>query len=70
MVVSLAASARPLLEAPIAGTLALAGLDHGAKEMGLVLVTLAGGLTYVALAFATRALTVAEVKTLLGRSRR
>ncbi len=70
VVVSLAASARPLLEAPIAGTLALAGLDHGAKEMGLVLVTLAGGLTYVALAFATRALTVAEVKTLLGRSRR
>lgn len=70
VVVGLAASARPLLEAPIAGTLALAGLDHGAKELGLMLVTFAGGLTYVALAFATRALTVAEVKAMLGRSRR
>ena len=70
VVVGLAASARPLLEGPIAGLLAAAGLDHGAKELGLVLVTGVGGLTYVALAFATRALTVAEVKTLLGRSRR
>ncbi len=70
VIVGLAASARPLFEAPVAGTLALVGLDHGAKELGLVLVTLVGGLTYVALAFATRALTMAEVKTLLGRSRR
>lgn len=70
VVVGLAASARPLLEGPIAGTLALAGLDHGAKELGLLLVTGAGGLTYVALAFATRALTMAEVKAMLGRSRR
>ena len=70
LVVGLAASARPLLEGPIAGTLALAGLDHGAKELGLLLVTVAGGLTYVALAFATRALTMAEVKAMLGRSRR
>jgi putative peptidoglycan lipid II flippase len=70
VVVGLAASARPLLEAPIAGTLALVGLDHGAKELGLLLVTGAGGLTYVALAFATRAITMAEVKAMLGRSRR
>ena len=69
-VVGIAASARPLLEGPIAGTLALVGLDHGAKELGLVLVTLVGGLTYVVLAFATRALTMAEVKAMLGRSRR
>ncbi|MFT4912568.1 MAG: putative peptidoglycan lipid II flippase [Brevundimonas sp.] len=70
VVVGLAASARSLVEVPLAETLALAGLDHGAKELGLMLVTGAGGLTYVALAFATRALTVAEVKVMLGRSRR
>ena len=70
VVVALAASARPLLEGPIAGALALAGLDHGAKELGLMLVTGAGGLTYVALAFATKALTMTEVKAMLGRSRR
>jgi putative peptidoglycan lipid II flippase len=70
VVVGLAASARPLVEGPLAATLALAGLDHGAKELGLLLVTLAGGLTYVGLAFATRAITLAEVKTLLGRSLR
>ena len=34
-----------------------------------MLVTAAGGLTYVALAFATRAITVAEVRGLLRRSR-
>lgn len=69
VVVGIAAAFRSLLEAPIAGLLAAMGTSHGAKEAALLLVTAAGGLTYVALAFATRAITVAEVRGLIRRGR-
>ena len=45
------------------------GADHGAKELTLLVVVAAGGLTYVVLAFATRAVTVAEVKGLIRKGR-
>lgn len=67
LVVGLAAASRPLIEAPLAQVLAALGLGVGAKEIALLLVTGFGGLTYVALAFATRAVTVAEVKGLVRR---
>tara|TARA_R110002012_G_scaffold302549_2_gene503747 strand:- start:233112 stop:234812 length:1701 start_codon:yes stop_codon:yes gene_type:complete len=70
IVVGLAASARDLFETPLAGALNLVGLDHGAKELALLLVTAGGGLTYVILAFATRAITRAEVMGLLRRGTR
>ena len=68
-VVGLAASLRPYIEAPLSDLLAALGLGFGAKEAALLLVTAAGGLTYVALAFATRAVTLAEVRGLIRRSR-
>ncbi|MNR23138.1 hypothetical protein D3C85_1401410 [compost metagenome] len=45
------------------------GSDHGAKELTLLAVVAAGGLTYVVLAFATRAITVAEIKGLIRKGR-
>ena len=68
VVVAVATSARPLIEAPIAQLLASLRLHVGAKEVALLLVTAAGGLTYLGLAFVTRAITVAEVKGLLRRA--
>ena len=68
-VVHFAATLRPYIEAPIGDLLAALGLGFGAKETALLLVTAAGGLTYVALAFATRAVTVAEVRGLIRRAR-
>jgi putative peptidoglycan lipid II flippase len=69
VVVGIAATFRSSLEAPVADLLAGLGVSHGAKETALLLVTAAGGLTYLALAFATRAVTVAEVRGLIRRSR-
>ncbi len=69
LVVGVAASLRPVYEAPVADLLAALGTSHGAKEISLLLVTGAGGLVYVALAFLTRAVTVAEVRGLIRRSR-
>ncbi|HYC97240.1 murein biosynthesis integral membrane protein MurJ [Brevundimonas sp.] len=69
VVVGVAATLRPHIEAPVADLLAALGTTHGAKEAALLLVTAAGGLTYLALAFVTRAVTVAEVKSLIRRSR-
>ena len=69
VVVGVAASLRSSIEAPVADLLAALGTSHGAKEAALLLVTGAGGLVYVALAFATRAVTVAEVRGLIRRSR-
>ena len=69
VVVGIAASLRPVIEAPVADLLAVLGTSHGAKEISLLLVTGAGGLVYVALAFLTRAVTVAEVRGLIRRSR-
>ena len=68
LIVGFAASGRSLVEAPIADLLAGLGLDVGAKEAALLLVTAAGGLAYVLLAFATRAITVSEVRGLLRRA--
>lgn len=69
IVVGLAAAFRSSFETPVADLLARLGTTHGAKESALLLVTAAGGLTYLALAFATRAVTVAEVRGLIRRSR-
>ena len=69
VVVGVAAAFRSSYEAPVADLLARLGTSHGAKETALLLVTAAGGLTYVALAFATRAVTVAEVRGLIRRGR-
>ena len=69
VVVALATSARPLIEAPVAQGLSMLNLSVGAKEVALLLVTAVGGLTYLVLAFLTRAVTVAEVRGLIRRSR-
>ena len=69
LVVGVASWARPMLQAPVADLMALLGASHGAKEITLLVVVAAGGLTYVALAFATRAVTVAEIKGLIRKAR-
>jgi putative peptidoglycan lipid II flippase len=69
VIVGIAASLRSVIEAPVADLLAGLGASHGAKEISLLLVTATGGLTYVALAFLTRAVTVAEVRGLIRRGR-
>jgi len=56
---------RPMIEAPIAAL-----TEHGAKEIALVLTTGVGGLVYLALLFATRAVTIGEIKGILRRERR
>ena len=69
VVVGIAASLRSVYETPVADLLAAMGTSHGAKEISLLLVTGVGGLVYLALAFATRAVTVAEVRGLIRRGR-
>ncbi|QTC87766.1 murein biosynthesis integral membrane protein MurJ [Brevundimonas pondensis] len=69
LVVGLASWTRPVLQAPVEALLGALGADHGAKELTLLVVVAAGGLTYVVLAFATRAVTVAEVKGLIRKGR-
>jgi putative peptidoglycan lipid II flippase len=69
LVVGVASWARPLLQAPVEALLGALGADHGAKELTLLAVVAAGGLTYVILAFATRAITVAEIKGLIRKGR-
>jgi putative peptidoglycan lipid II flippase len=69
LVVGVASWARPLLQAPVETLLGALGADHGAKELTLLAVVAAGGLTYVVLAFATRAITVAEIKGLIRKGR-
>ncbi|WP_295707937.1 murein biosynthesis integral membrane protein MurJ [uncultured Brevundimonas sp.] len=69
-VVGFASWVRPWIEAPVADLLNAVRVSVGAKEVSLLLVTAAGGLAYVALAFATRAVTVGEVKGLLRRGGR
>ena len=69
VVVGVASWARPMLQAPVADLMALLGTRHGVKEITLALVVAAGGLTYVVLAFATRAVTVAEIKGLIRKGR-
>jgi len=69
LVVGVASWARPWLQAPVSDLLTAIGSDHGAKELTLLAVVAAGGLTYIALAFATRAVTLTEVKGLIRRRR-
>lgn len=69
LVVGLASWARPMLQAPVETLLGALGADHGAKELTLLAVVAAGGLTYVVLAFATRAITVGEIKGLIRKGR-
>jgi len=68
LIVGIAAASRTRIEAPVADILGTIGVGVGAKEAALLLVTAAGGLAYVVLAFATRAITPAEVKGLLRRT--
>ena len=68
LIVGLAAASRALIEAPVTEALGAIGVGVGAKEAALLLVTAAGGLAYIVLAFATRAVTPAEVKSLLRRT--
>lgn len=56
---------RPMIEAPIAAL-----TEHGAKEIALVLTTGVGGLVYLILLFATRAVTMGEIKGILRRERK
>ncbi|MBU2117715.1 MAG: polysaccharide biosynthesis C-terminal domain-containing protein, partial [Alphaproteobacteria bacterium] len=60
---------RPQIEAAVDAVLGGLTHGHGAKEIALILTTAAGGLAYVALAFATRAVTPAEVRKLIRRGR-
>jgi len=69
VVVGVASWARPLLQGPIEALLGAVGSDHGAKELTMLAVVAAGGLTYVVLAFVTRAVTVAEIKGLIRKAR-
>jgi len=69
LVVGVASWARPMLQAPVEVLLGALGSDHGAKELTLLVVVAAGGLTYVVLAFVTRAITVAEIKGLIRKAR-
>ena len=65
--VALCSWGRGYLEAPVQQVLNAIGSDRGAKELVMLLVVAMGGMTYVILAFLTRAVTVAEVKRLLRR---
>lgn len=65
--VALCSWGRTYLEAPVQSLLNMIGSERGAKELVMLLVVAMGGMTYVILAFLTRAVTVAEVKRLLRR---
>ena len=67
LLVAVATWARPYYEPEIGALLASVGLDHGAKELSVLLVTALGGLAYAVLAFATRAVTIPELKALVQR---
>lgn len=56
---------RPEIEAAVGVVTA----GHGSKELALLVTSAAGGLVYVALAFATRAITPGEVRKLIRRGR-
>lgn len=65
--VAVATWARPYYEPEIGALLASVGLDHGAKELSVLLVTALGGLAYAVLALATRAVRISELKALVQR---
>ena len=68
-VVAFASWARPWLQGGVESVLARLGTSHGGKEISVMVVAGLGGLTYVVLAFATKAVTLAEVKGLVRRSK-
>jgi len=65
--VALCSWARPYIEGPIGQFMSMLGTTHGVKELAMLVVVGFGGMTYVVLAFATRAVTVSEIKRLLRR---
>lgn len=56
---------RPEIEAAVG----ILTAGHGSKELALLVTSAAGGLVYVVLAFATRAITPGEVRKLIRRGR-
>ena len=69
VVVGAASWGRSHIQGPIEGLMQAVAGGHGAKELTMLLIVGVGGLTYVALAFATRAVTVGELKRLVRRNR-
>ena len=67
LLVAVATWARPYYEPSIGQALSGLGLDHGAKELSVLLVTAVGGLAYAVLALATRAVRISELKALVQR---
>ncbi len=67
LLAAVATWARPYYEPEIGNLLAGLGLDHGAKELSVAVVTALGGLTYAVLALATRAVRISELKALVQR---
>lgn len=67
VLVAVATWARPYYEPDIGQILSGLGLDRGAKELSVLLVTALGGLAYAVLALATRAVRISELKTLVQR---
>jgi len=67
LLAAVATWARPYYEPEIGDLLAGLGLDHGAKELSVLLVTALGGLAYAVLALATRAVRISELKALVQR---
>nr|WP_312821455.1 murein biosynthesis integral membrane protein MurJ [Brevundimonas sp.] len=65
--VALCSWGRAYVEAPIESLMSIIGTSRGVKELSMLVVVGLGGLTYVGLAFATRAVTVTEIKRLLRR---
>ncbi len=67
VLVAVATWARPYYEPDIGQTLSAIGLDRGAKELSVMVVTALGGLAYAVLALATRAVRISELKALVQR---
>lgn len=67
LLVAVATWGRPYYEPSISQVLSAIGLDRGAKELSVILVTGLGGLTYAALALVTRAVRISELKALVQR---
>ena len=65
--VALCSWGRDYIEGPIVRILAMLGTTHGVKELSMLTVVGMGGLMYAALAFATRAVTVGDMKRLVRR---
>ena len=69
VVVAAASWGRGYIQTPIESLMAAVAGGHGAKELTMLIVVGVGGLTYAVLAFATKAVTLGEIKRLVKRSR-